>query len=49
MRVLHYKLTDGTVVKTWAEAKETGQSYIEFFEPINLDEEFKKEVKKNDD
>lgn len=46
MRALKYKLEDGTVVNTWAQAKESGQKYKEIFEPISLEEEFKKEQKK---
>ena len=48
MRALKYKLEDGTVVTTWAEAKESGQKYKEFFETINIEEEFKKEQKKKE-
>ena len=46
MRALKYKLEDGTVVSTWAQAKESGQKYKEIFEPIDLEEEFKKQTEK---
>lgn len=46
MRALKYRLADGTVVTTWAEAKASGQKYTEFFEPIDLEEEFKKQTEK---
>lgn len=34
MRTLTYKLNDGTVVKTMAEAKASGQNYTEQMEDI---------------
>ena len=48
MRALKYRLADGTVVNTWAEAKESKQEYKEIFEAIDLDEEFKKQVEKKE-
>jgi len=34
MRALKYRLANGTVVKTMAEAKASGQDYETFMEPI---------------
>jgi len=48
MRALKYRLADGTVVNTWAEAKASGQKYKEIFEKYDLDKELKKEVKKSE-
>lgn len=42
MRALKYKLADGTIVNTLAEAKASGQKYKEIFEKYDLDVENKK-------